>query len=288
MPTPRDKALLSVEGRAALLRVTEAVSVREKWRQLEPVVRKGEKGVSKAFQAQGRQFVRAFGELRPRFAESGRLREAWLPEDAWLALWDAVTRATLSLMLAPITEMAETSLTLGAGSLLGQIGIDAAFDLANPRAVAYLAEHGAALVTAINETTREQMRTLLVQAVEDGWSYTRTARAITDQFEGFAGLKPQAHIRNRAELVAVTEAGNAYERGSRIVVDDLQDAGIRMEKKWLTVGDARVSDGCADNEAEGWIPLDQAFGTGHQEPLRFPGCRCTCQYRRAESPSLWS
>lgn len=278
-----DKPLLSDDGRAALLRVIEAVSVREKWRQLDPIVRKGEKGVSKAFQAQGRQFVRAFGGLRSRFAESGRLREALIPEDVWLALWDEVARATLALMLGPIREMTIDSLLLGAGSLLGQIGIDAAFDLANPRAVAYLAEHGASLVTAINETTEQEMRALVTQAADEGWSYTRTAREITARFEGFAGLKPQAHIRNRAELVAVTEAGNAYEESSRIVILDLQDAGIRMEKSWLTVGDDRVSAGCRDNAREGWIPAEQAFGSGHQRPLRFPGCRCTAQYRRAES-----
>jgi hypothetical protein len=53
-----------------------------------------------------------------------------------------------------------------------------------------------------------------------------------------------------------------------------------MEKRWLTVGDDRVSDGCKDNQRAGWIALNDAFPSGDDRPLRFPGCRCVVQYRR--------
>ena len=35
-----------------------------------------------------------------------------------------------------------------------------------------------------------------------------------------------------------------------------------------------ASDGCDENAAAGWLPLAAAFPSGHQRPLRFPGCRC--------------
>ena len=186
-------------------------------------------------------------------------------------------------MLGPIININEMGLILGAGALAAQLGIDfeKAFSLKNPRAVAYLDAHGAELVTKINEETKSQMRTLLTQAVDEGWSYTRTAKAIKEQFEGFAGLKPQKHIRDRATLVAVTEAGQAYEAGNQIVAKGLADVGIRMEKYWRTSGDERVSQGCKDNQAAGWIAVEEMFPSGNDRPLRFPGCRCTALYRRA-------
>ncbi len=306
-----------VHYRTAALRLVEAITVAQKWRELDALVAKGQAAVGKAFAAQGRAFVRAFGELRPYFLESAwyphpqplsqeerggllpsylplgwfgvgtsgsGLREASpVPDDVWLRLWDDVARQTLGLMLAPIIDINELGLVLGAGALAGALGMDfeKAFSLKNPRAVAYLEQHGAALVTKINDETRSQMRTLLTQAVDEGWSYTRTAKAIKEQFDGFAGLKPQQHIRDRATLVAVTEAGQAYEEGSLIVAKGLGESGIPMQKYWRTSGDERVSQGCKDNQAAGWIGMEELFPSGHERPLRFPGCRCSAKYQRA-------
>lgn len=107
------------------------------------------------------------------------------------------------------------------------------------------------------------------------------AQAISDRFVEFAVGRPQEHVESRAHLVAVTEVGDAYEHGNEIVVNDLAAAGLRMEKKWDTIGDGRVSDGCRENEQAGWIPIDEEFPSGDMRPLRFPGCRCTALYRRA-------
>ena len=107
------------------------------------------------------------------------------------------------------------------------------------------------------------------------------AKAIKDRYQEFAVGVPQQHIRSRAELISITEAGMAYESGSSIVVRDLQDAGLRMEKSWLTVGDQRVDPHCAANQAQGWIAFDEAFSDGSMQPLSHPACRCTALYRRA-------
>ena len=97
----------------------------------------------------------------------------------------------------------------------------------------------------------------------------------------FSERKPQLHIRNRAELIAVTETGNAYEKAAMLQAEALQQAGLPMEKSWNTVGDDRVSDGCQENEDAGWIPIDEPFPSGDMQPLRFPGCRCNLQTRFA-------
>ena len=277
----------------AALRLVEAMGVAQKWKELDRLVERGQAAVGKSFLAQGRVFLRAFGEMRPYFVEryltqrrrdAEELREATaIPDDVWHRLWGDVSAEMLRLMLAPVLDINEMGLLLGAGAMAAALGIDfeKAFSLKNPRAVAYLEEHGAALVTKINEETRSQMKTLVTQAVDEGWSYNRTAKAIREQFDGFAGLKPQHHIRDRATLVAVTEAGQAYEAGSQQVALGLADSGIPMEKYWRTSGDERVSQGCRDNQAAGWIPLEDLFPSGHARPMRFPGCRCSAKYQRA-------
>lgn len=285
---------------AALDRLIEAATVDRKWRELARITQRGRAEVAAAFQAQGRVFLRAFAEMRPRFVESVGGASYWtmfdaagyphpvreaspIPDDVWHRAWSDISAEMLRLMLASVVNLNELGLVLGAGALAAMMGEDIAqaFSLRNPRAVAYLEQHGAALVTKINETTRDEMRVLVRQAVDEGWSYTRTAKAIREQFEGFAGLKPQHHIRDRATLVAVTEAGQAYEEGSRIVAVGMAERGIPIEKYWRTSGDDRVSAGCRDNQAAGWLPVAEMFPSGHDRPLRFPGCRCTAQYRRA-------
>lgn len=274
-----------------LRRFLEAASVAEKWRVVGPVELRLQRAMARAFKVQGRKFVQGFGVLRGRFQEAGSgpwwrvrpqgraLREA-IHEDDWLRIFDVATQETVELFFDPIQAAARAALSAGAGATLAEVEIDIAFNLANPRAVAYLDEHGYGLISQINEVTRGNIATIVSNGVDEGWSYNRMAREISSLYSEMAVGKPQAHIESRAHLIAITEAGQAYEAGSNMVVRDLQEAGLRMEKKWLTVGDDRVSEGCRDNAAEGWIPFSQAFGSGHQHPLRFPGCRCTNLHRR--------
>lgn len=239
-------------------------SAAQKWRVLRPVERTLRRRISAAFVRQGALTL-----------QRGR------PGADWLSVFDGVARLTLPLFVDPIQDAAGRAMLAGARSLIAELAVDATFDLRNPRAVAYLEAHGAELVRGINDTTRDSMRVLLRQATDEGWGYDRTASAIRDRFDGFAGKKPQAHIEDRATLVAVTEAGNAYEAGNSAVVAGLRDAGLAMQKAWQTVGDNRVSDGCRENQRAGWIAFDEAFPSGDMQPLRFPGCRCTALYRRA-------
>jgi hypothetical protein len=50
-------------------------------------------------------------------------------------------------------------------------------------------------------------------------------------------------------------------------------------KVWITVGDDLQSDLDVANEAQGWIPVDEAFTSGDLTALSRPGCRCTVKYR---------
>lgn len=202
-----------------------------------------------------------------------------------MALYAAAVQETLKAFTEPIDLAARRALRAGALHVLADAGVAVSFTLKNPRAVSFLAEYGAQRVTMINETTRQYIKTVITQGVEEGWSYDKTAKAITERYSEFAVGKPQQHIKSRAHLISITECGEAYVEGNMEVAQDLEDAGLTMVKKWSTVGDSKVSDGCRDNEAVGWIPLNQAFPSGHQRPLRFPGCRCDLMTKRADAMS---
>jgi hypothetical protein len=226
------------------------------------------------FADQGTQFLKKFTSLRGEFAES-------ITADDWLPLWYSVVEGTEDAMVIPLEEAIETALYRGAVSQVAAFSLGIEFDLTNERAVAYLDGYAAKLVTGINETTRDYIQTIIVNGVRDGLNYEAMAGQIAGRFAEFAGkVRGPKHIRSRAELISVTEVGNAYSEGNRIIVLDMEAAGLKMQKAWLTRGDDRVSDGCRANQAAGYIDLNTAYPSGHQRPLRFPGCRCDEVYRR--------
>ena len=263
----------------------EALS-RSRWmKKREQIERRLELALRKAFKEQGKQFIKAFSKFKDRFGEavtvaspfgndrSVELQES-VPPTEWRYVFHLVSQKTKSLFEKPIDTAAQAALKSGASNLIAASGMNLSFDLKNPRAVKYLDQYGARLVTDINDTTRDYLQTIITQATNEGWSYDRTAEAITERYKEFAIGKPQKHIDSRAHLIAVTEVGNAYAEGNMIVARDLQDAGVDMEKAWSTVGDGKVTAECKANEDQGWIPVDQEFQSGHMRPLRFPGCRC--------------
>lgn len=172
---------------------------------------------------------------------------------------------------------------IGAEDMARRLNIDITFNLDDPAARAYIRRVGADLVTRVDDTTRARLRRLVEDGTNSGWNYNQIAQSIISEFGEMAVGKPQQHIDSRAHLIAVTELGNAFEDGSLGAARRMAAMGLEMEKKWLTVGDSRVSDGCRTNQAAGWIPIDDAFPSGHDRPLRFPGCRCTALYQRKRS-----
>lgn len=256
----------------ALDRFLEAAARVQRQRALAPIERRCEKRMSRAFRAQGKAFVGKLASQKDRFQEA---------RIDWESLLNQACEETFGQFEQPIEVTAQRALLEGASGLLSDVKAGIAFDLKNPRAVTYLRGYAAQRVTGINQATRNDIARIVTTAVDEGWSYNRTAKAIGDQYAEFAVGRPQQHIDSRAHLVAVTEAAEGYEAGNLVAVQAMQDAGLAMEKSWLTVGDARVSAGCQANQAAGWMPAETPFPSGHQRPPRFPGCRCAGLYRRA-------
>lgn len=222
-------------------------------------------------------------DMRDAFYTQGEVFTAKLQPTlpGWEGLFEEAAEETEDLFVNPIVKTIKIALTIGGDAMWRAAQIVGSFDLANPLAVRYVAEHGAKLVSKINDTTRDYLRTVIQKGVDEGWSYDRIAKAITERYSEFAVGRPQQHIDSRAHMIAVTETGNAYEAGNRIVAESLGGYGLDMEKSWLTAQDDRVcSDECQINEAQGWIPMQEPFASGDQQPLAHPSCRCSALYRR--------
>lgn len=267
-------------------RFLEAIARTRRERALAKATQRAESALSRAFQEQGRVFIESW----ERAVKRAGLREASPPPPPppvdpalavpWEPAFSDAEIASLQLFEEPIQALVESAIQAGARAAIADLGADISFNLANPRAVAFLEQYGARQVTRINETTRDEIRRMVTRGVEQGLSYDQVAKDITARFREFSVGMPQRHIESRAHLVAVQEAGEAYEEGNLIVGRDLAAAGIQMEKRWSTVKDSRVSDLCRQNEAVGWLPLDSSFPSGHDRPLGHVACRCTALYQR--------
>ena len=244
------------------------------------------KALGKAFAAQGRALVKGLLPYQDTFVSEAsrewerislgygmrRLHEA-LADDLVNGLFEKAAQETEKDFTDPLQEAESKMLQAGAKLILGELGYGLNFRLKNPRAVAYLEQHGGELIKGINEVTREEVRRLLSQASENGWSYSKVTRELTKLYDDFA-VATNGTITSRAELIAVTEAGNAFEAGNFIPIQDLMDSGVGMEKQWDSTHEDDVCEECAGNNAEGWIPADEAHQSGDMTPLAHPRCEC--------------
>lgn len=85
-------------------------------------------------------------------------------------------------------------------------------------------------------------------------------------------------VRERRRTIAVTEQRFATSGANRIIAEDRG----QQFKRWITVGDSKVSDMDERNQAEGWVGIDKTFSSGDQFPPSHPNCRCTVAYRSSE------
>lgn len=248
-----------------------------------------ERAIARAFRRQGAVFLRRLAPVRHRFAtaearSARKLAEAIREED-WLPYFDEAALQTLELFAGPLRAFAERALAAGGRAAIADLSLSSSFDLKHPDAVAYLDRHAAERVAGINDTTRQQIATIIRDGAEAGKSYSAIAREIKAKYSAFAVGSPIEHIRSRAELVAVTELAEGYEAGNRMVADRLTVAGLEMEKAWLDVGDEREDADCRSNAGIGWIPIEDSFPTGADRPPEHAACRCACMYRRKPTGS---
>jgi SPP1 gp7 family putative phage head morphogenesis protein len=114
----------------------------------------------------------------------------------------------------------------------------------------------------ITDSTRDLIRDAVMSGLNEGASPAELASAIEDS---------AAFSETRALMVARTEMASADVAGAMSAYR--ATPGV-VGKRWITAGDDRVSDECAECEAAGTVGLDENFPTGVDAPPNHPNCRC--------------
>lgn len=137
----------------------------------------------------------------------------------------------------------------------------ALLEQANERAIDWAAEHAAELVTKIEETTRNELRSLLERALADGATNDDISSEISDAF---------LFSSERSDMIARTETAFAENQGT---IEGWRATGIVEGKEWLP--DAEACPICEANAEQGVIPIDEDFDSGDDSPPAHPNCECS-------------
>jgi hypothetical protein len=248
---------------------------------LQPLVTPLQSKLERFFRGQSTKFMTLF-----RRTKSGWITEAGSPPPPlspadWEALFNLIALDSYGVIGHDLDQYAREAMIKGGLLQAGTMNIAASFTLANPAAKEYLENYGYKLISNIDNTTRSQIGKIINLGMEQGDGYSKVARNITDMFSGFSTPSTQPNIKNRAELIAVTEMGNAYESAALTQGKALSLAGLPIEKSWYATG-TNLCDDCLANAEVGWIPVDEPFPSGSDRPLEHPGCLCDLLTRLAE------
>lgn len=143
----------------------------------------------------------------------------------------------------------------------------------------YIALYGLRQAKTIAATLFSDVNDIISSGVRDGLATPRIAANIA----ALTGT-----TATRARRIALTESHNAAIFASDAAV---RDTGVDMEKKWVSVEDARTRPEHAAVDAQGYIAIDKPFMVGGV-PMMHPGdpaggaanvinCRCAVVYRPA-------
>lgn len=219
--------------------------------------------------------------LKPLFSVAGVAESVTLIESAASDAADAIASTAAKKTQAKMTKAAvDTHLkatSLGYDGMAKTMGLS--FKIAPARAVKVASQSAAKLVKNVGESTMKELRRIVTDGVKSGASYNTTAKLIQ------ASLGPLA-TAYRAKLIAVTENAMAYGRGKELIAQDVQSAGVKMEKSWHIRDDGKVCDKCRAAADAKWIPADDSFPGGIRIEPAHPGCRCVIPYRMAQAKPL--
>jgi len=153
------------------------------------------------------------------------------------------------------------------------------FELDNEEVRAFIENYALMFAAQIGNVTQEALRSLLLQAQEEGWSITKLIDEVGGLYDGWSW--------ERAEMIARSETIRASNAGA---AEAYRQAGIR-EKQWYTAEDERVCGFCMEMHGR-VVGVEAVFGahgetiTVGEETLRLdygdvgwpplhPMCRCT-------------
>jgi hypothetical protein len=131
------------------------------------------------------------------------------------------------------------------------------------RAAAYAQRRSAELVTDIDESTRDMLRTKIAAGLESG----AMREDIIDDI-----LDSDIFSDERATLIADTEIAMANGQGALAGYKEAKAAGVKLKKVWVCDSDPCPI--CEDNQDAGAIEVEDEFPSGDDAETAHPGCLC--------------
>lgn len=163
---------------------------------------------------------------------------------------------------------------------LRQFGIS--FDVKHPAAVKFLTDKRVLELSNnrgnIDSRTKSRIQSIIINAVAEGKNYEMTAELIMAQ--GKAGV----FSYSRAEMIAVREAGVAYEYGKQAPLKEFlaKNPSREVKKFWNTSSDSSVTPECLENEEASPVGFSETFPNDGAEQTAprsgNPRCRCWTTY----------
>lgn len=199
-------------------------------------------------------------------AQKAKKPKAELPDGFYIDL------QPLADMRGTLQSAIEEAAKKGGVSGLLEVGItkgDVLFDLVPSDAIAFAAKRAAELLGTdgvggeLGESTRMFIRSLIAQALEEGWSVEVLAKALSADY---------AFSADRAIIIADFELRNALAEGE---MDAWKASKVVKAKEWLLSNNENTCEVCGANAAQGAIPLNKEFSSGHQHQPAHPHCNCS-------------
>jgi len=256
----------------------------QKRRQIDALARRHQRRISAFFRKQKAMVLNELSQRQYLFTESYRqLSEetTQLTLQNWDRIWENISNDSLKDLQKVIFDAEAEGVIRGSEQLKKITPFfdkKSSFNLANPRSVRWFQQKGGSIdyIKGIQKTTGDSLKRVIATALDEGWSYTSTAREIQKLYD-------EPISRDRAQRIAVYETGSAYEQGNKLFAESLVDDGVEMEEMWMSSHDSKVRpehDEISGNESEGWVPMGHVFSSGHTAPPTDPGCRCYMIYRQ--------
>jgi HK97 family phage portal protein len=142
------------------------------------------------------------------------------------------------------------------------LDVNIAWDVKNEEVQAVLGNL-AELIVRITETTRTAIQGMIGEAIDEGWSLDRLAKALVE--------RGAITSRERAKLIAVTETASAYSMGSLLAYTL---SGVVESVEWVATLDKETCSDCRALDGEARPLAEAAFSDGTAHPPHHPRCRC--------------
>lgn len=158
-------------------------------------------------------------------------------------------RATQDAIAAAIQDTITTMFQVGGAAALTRIGLDAAFDVFNPRVADAIRHYTVRLAGEVNAVSISKLSETMAQGLEAGETIRELSSRVKDTFNNFSAV--------RAENIARTESARAYVEGE---VAGWESSGVVQGKRWLLAPNAcEFCEAAAAMFAERTVALREAF-----------------------------